>query len=136
MTDLDRFRHAQDAVWPTPLEEVHAGRKRTHWMWFVLPQLRGLGRSAMAERYGIAGLDEARAYLADPVLGSRLRQMADALLRHADTPAPAIMGEVDAMKLRSCATLFAEAGEPAFRQVLTVFHGTPDPETLRRLHKG
>ncbi|MCJ8140777.1 DUF1810 domain-containing protein [Falsirhodobacter halotolerans] len=133
MTDLTRFRTAQDAIWPAPLEEIRAGAKRTHWMWFVLPQLRGLGHSAMAERYGLDGLAEARAYRADPVLGDRLAQMAAALMQHRDRRAETILGGIDALKLRSCATLFQAAGEPSFGEVLAAFFDGPDPETLRRL---
>jgi len=124
---LERFISAQQEVWPRPLQEIRAGEKTGHWMWFVFPQLRGLGRSAMAERYGIAGLDEARAYLAHPVLGTRLREIARALLDHRGTSAAAVLGAVDAMKMRSCATLFraAGAGEDArlFEALLQAFHG-------------
>lgn len=133
--DLERFVEAQARVWPRPLEEIERGRKETHWMWFVFPQLRGLGRSAMAQRYGIADLDEARAYLAHPVLGARLKEIAHALLKHEGTPPEAILGPVDALKLRSCATLFAEAGGgPVFAALLDAFYGgEPCPETLRLL---
>jgi len=124
---LERFISAQQEVWPRPLQEIRAGEKTGHWMWFVFPQLRGLGRSAMAEHYGIADLDEARTYLAHPVLGARLREIARALLDHCGTSATAILGPVDAMKLRSCATLFraAGAGEDArlFGALLQAFHG-------------
>lgn len=124
---LERFISAQQEVWPRPLQEIRAGEKTGHWMWFVLPQLRGLGRSAMAERYGIAGLDEARAYLAHPVLGTRLREVVRAMLDRRGTSAAAILGPVDAMKLRSCATLFRAAGEGEdarlFDALLQAFHG-------------
>ena len=104
MPDLARFRDAQAPVYATALAELAAGAKRSHWMWFVFPQLRALGRSATAQRYGIADLAEARAYLADPVLGPRLTQCAEALRAHAGTPPEAILGPVDALKLRSSAT--------------------------------
>lgn len=107
---LDRFIKAQDRIWPAPLDEIRAGRKITHWMWFVWPQLRGLGRSETALHYGIRDLDEARAYLADPVLGARLQEISEAILAHQGTAPETILGPVDAMKLRSSATLFEAAG--------------------------
>lgn len=123
-TGLDRFVAAQAGVWPRPLEEIRAGQKRSHWMWFVFPQLRGLGRSAMAQHYGIADLAEARAYLAHPVLGPRLITISHAMLAHAGTPPEAILGGIDAIKLRSCATLFEQAGPPdaPFAALLAEFH--------------
>jgi len=134
--ELDRFVAAQAAVWPEVVAELSEGRKTSHWMWFVFPQLRGLGRSAMAERYGLSGLDEAQAYLAHPVLGARLRESVALLEMHGNTPPEMIFGDVDAMKLRSCLTLFTAAapGEPAFMRLLrTAFSGRPDPFTLERL---
>lgn len=110
MDDLNRFREAQDRVWPQVLSELSDGRKTGHWMWFVFPQLRGLGRSETAIIYGIADLAEARAYLADPVLAGRLEQAATALLSHSGLTAEEILGAVDALKLRSSATLFSRAG--------------------------
>lgn len=133
--DLERFVEAQAEIWPQPLEELARGRKTSHWMWFVFPQLRGLGRSATAQYYGIRDLDEARRYLAHPVLGPRLRAACEAMLAHAGTSPEAILGPVDALKLRSCATLFKAAGggEP-FEAILTSFYnGKPCPETLRML---
>ena len=133
---LDRFILAQDRDYATALAELRAGRKRTHWIWYVLPQLRELGRSAMAREYGIAGRDEAAAYAAHPVLGPRLVECVQALLAHPDRSAVDMLGEVDAMKFRSCLTLFAEVApaEPCFRQALATFYqGQPDPETLRLL---
>lgn len=119
---LDRFIEAQDRIWPAPLDEIRAGRKITHWMWFVWPQLRGLGRSEMALHYGIRDLDEARAYLADPVLGSRLKEISDAILLHEKKGAAAVLGPVDAMKLRSSATLFeAAGGDDVFCRLLDAF---------------
>ncbi len=138
MTDshsLDRFVAAQADVHDRALAELHAGRKTSHWMWFVFPQLRGLGRSATATHFGIASLDEARAYLAHPLLGPRLRAACAAVLR-AGGDAVDVFGPVDAMKLRSSMTLFeAAGGEPAlFGAVLDrFFAGTRDPATLKLL---
>ena len=124
MADLSRFHQAQAETYETALAELTAGAKVSHWMWFIFPQLRGLGRSATAQYYGISGLDEARAYLADPVLGPRLRACAEALLAHQGAAAEAILGPVDAMKLRSSATLFeAAGGGAAFAALLDGFHG-------------
>jgi uncharacterized protein (DUF1810 family) len=119
--DLERFVEAQDRVWPAVLAELRAGRKTSHWMWFVFPQLAGLGHSPMSVKYAISGLDEARAYLAHPVLGARLRECAQILLDLSGYSAFDIFGSVDAMKLRSSMSLFAEAApdEPLFRAVLT-----------------
>lgn len=136
--DLSRFVAAQDAggTHGRALAELRAGRKTSHWMWFVFPQIAELGHSAMARRYAIASLDEARAYLAHPLLGPRLRECAAVLLEHRGTSADAILGGIDAMKLRSSMTLFARAApdEPVFAQVLErYFGGAADEETLRRL---
>lgn len=123
MTDLSRFRDAQEEVYDTALAELRAGRKRSHWMWFVFPQLRGLGRSPTAQHYGIDGLAEARAYLADPVLGPRLVEAARAVLAHRGRDPADIMGSVDAMKLRSSATLFeAAGGNPVFGEIVEAFY--------------
>lgn len=108
--DLDRFAAAQDPVFDSALAEIRRGRKRGHWMWFVFPQLAGLGHSAMAQYYAIGSLDEARAYLDHPVLGARLRTCAEALQDLTDVDAETVFGEIDALKLRSSLTLFAEAG--------------------------
>ena len=127
--DLQRFVAAQEQTYDRAAEELRRGRKTSHWMWFVFPQVEGLGRSPMAQRYAIADLDEARAYLDHPVLGARLRECASLLLRLA-------AADVDAVKLRSSMTLFAEAGRPddPFRQVLDdYFGGRPDEATLERL---
>lgn len=134
---LARFVDAQSTVWADVLAELTAGAKRTHWMWFVFPQLRGLGRSATAQYYGIASAGEARAYWAHPVLGPRLRQCAQALLALRGRSAQQIFGSPDDLKLRSCMTLFAEVApdEPLFRQVLDrCFGGQRDELTLRALH--
>lgn len=131
--DLRRFVQAQQRDYATALGELRAGRKRSHWMWYVFPQLRGLGKSSMAQQYGISGLDEARAYLAHPVLGPRLRESAEALLELRETSALAILGSPDDMKLRSSATLFAQVAEPGspFHRLLDkFFRGQADDATL------
>ena len=135
---LQRFVEAQDrdGTYDQALREVRAGRKRSHWMWFVFPQIAGLGRSGTAQHYAVSGLAEARAYLAHPVLGPRLRECAAALTALDGTDPVAVLGPVDAQKLRSCMTLFAAAApdEPVFRAVLDqYFGGTPDDATTSRL---
>ena len=130
---LERFVAAQDPVWPDVLAELEAGRKRTHWIWFVFPQIAGLGRSGMARRYALASVAEAARYLDHPVLGPRLRCATTLMLRHAGQSAEAILGPVDAMKLRSSMTLFALArpDELCFAAALDAFwDGAPDPATL------
>ncbi|MCS5488436.1 DUF1810 domain-containing protein [Curtobacterium flaccumfaciens pv. beticola] len=134
--DLERFVRAQEGVHEQALAELRAGAKRSHWMWFVFPQLVGLGRSATAQRYGIAGLAEARAYLAHPVLGPRIVEAAAVAAAAPARSADALFGGVDAMKARSSATLFARAADDPtpFRAVLDRwFHGTEDPLTVRLL---
>ncbi|SDS31032.1 DUF1810 domain-containing protein [Actinoplanes derwentensis] len=135
MNDLDRFVRAQDGVFDRALAELTAGRKRTHWMWFVFPQLDGLGASANAQRYGIRDLAEARDYLAHPVLGPRLTQCAEALLAHRGLTAGEILGYPDDLKLRSSMTLFARAAaEPGvFEQVLAMYYDDKDELTLHLL---
>ena len=131
--DLERFVTAQEPVIATVRDELRAGRKRSHWMWFVFPQLRGLGTSSMAERFGIASLAEARAYLAHPVLGPRLRECCSLMLEVPGRSANAILGSPDDLKFRSCVTLFslAQPQEPLFRACLDRFYGgEPDPRTL------
>ena len=133
---LQRFVDAQSQTYDQALAELRAGQKRTHWMWFVFPQVAGLGRSGMAQRFAISGLDEARAYLDHPVLGRRLVESARALTDlDVDDPA-AVMGPVDAMKLKSSMTLFAVAApdEPVFREVLDhYFGGELDEATTSRV---
>lgn len=127
------FVAAQDRVWSSVEAELAAGAKAGHWMWFVFPQLAGLGRSETARFYGLASADAARAYLAHPTLGPRLRQAVTLMLTHAGTPPEAILGGVDAMKLRSSLTLFAAAapGEALFGRALDAFYaGERDPRTL------
>jgi len=136
--DLQRFVAAQDAgdTYERATAELRAGRKTSHWMWFIFPQIAGLGYSPMAQAYAINSLGEARAYLAHPVLGARLTECAGFLTRVPDRTAEQIFGEVDAMKLRSSVTLFRHAapGEPVFRQVLDqYFDGISDPATEQRL---
>lgn len=130
---LERFVAAQAPVWEDVQAELRAGRKRTHWMWFVFPQLAALGRSATARHYGISGPEEAQAYLAHPVLGPRLAACCELLLRVDDRSADEIFGAVDAMKLRSCLTLFDTVGpgSPAFAEGLAkYFEGQRDPLTI------
>ena len=133
---LQRFVDAQSQTYDQALAELRAGQKRTHWMWFVFPQVAGLGRSGMAQRFAISGLDEARAYLDHPVLGRRLVESARALTDlDVDDPA-AVMGPVDAMKLKSSMSLFALAApdEPVFREVLDhYFGGELDEATTSRV---
>ena len=136
--DLQRFVEAQDAggTYDAAVRELRAGRKTSHWMWFVLPQLAGLGRSATARHYALAGADEALAYLAHPVLGPRLRECAQALLALPTCDPVAVLGSVDAQKLRSSMTLFAAVApdEPVFREVLDrCFDGAADRLTLELL---
>jgi uncharacterized protein (DUF1810 family) len=134
--NLDRFVAAQEGVYPSALAELQAGRKTSHWMWFVFPQIAGLGQSPMAKAYAIRDLAEARAYLAHPLLGVRLTECADALLRWAGKrSAETILGGIDAIKLRSSATLFeAAGGGAAFVHLLDVFYaGERDPATLSLL---
>ena len=137
MTDahnLARFIEAQATTHETALAELRAGRKRSHWMWFVFPQLAGLGHSPTAQHYAIASLAEAQAYLAHPILGARLRQCVAVLLALPTADAEAVLGPVDALKLRSSLTLFAAAGGgAAFTDLLTRWFGTGDPRTLALL---
>ncbi len=134
--DLSRFVDAQAGTYAQALAELRAGRKTGHWMWFVFPQVAGLGRSPTAQHYAVSGLDEARAYLAHPVLGQRLVESAQALLDLPGDDATAVLGSVDAMKLRSSMTLFAHAdpAQPVFRAVLErYFAGQEDEATTSRL---
>lgn len=134
---LERFVEAQEYVMETVLEELRAGHKTTHWMWFVFPQLYGLGNSANAERYGIVNRDEARAYLEHPVLGPRLQECFRLVLEHKDLSAEEIFGSIDAKKFHSCATLFylvVNTADSVFYQVLSAFFkGDTDGFTSREL---
>jgi uncharacterized protein (DUF1810 family) len=138
-SDLAPFHEAQGPVMHQVTEEIIAGRKRTHWMWFIFPQLAGLGSSLTSQRYAIKNVEEARRYLADPVLGGRLRRHVQLMLRHTDKSALDILGSPDDLKFHSCLTLFSEAAsEPSdrdlFEQGLDHFYeGRPDPITQRML---
>ena len=136
MFELERFVDAQATDYPTALAELKSGRKRSHWIWYVFPQLRGLGVSHASHTYGIAGLTEARAYLDHPILGPRLRECVATLLGHAGRSAAEILGDLDATKLRSCLTLFMAAApnEPLFTEALRRFYGGElDPKTVALL---
>ena len=138
---LSRFVEAQDAhsTYDQALAELRQGHKTGHWMWFVFPQVAGLGRSAMAQRYAVSGLAEARAYLRDPVLGQRLSECCQVLLELPGSDPVAVLGDIDAVKLRSSMTLFAHAAEVDLDRQLFVdvldryFDGDEDPATLERL---
>ena len=134
--DLQRFVDAQASIWDEVRAELAAGAKRSHWMWFVFPQLRGLGRSGMARHYGIASRDEAAAYLAHPLLGARLREAVALILAVPGKSAHDIFGSPDDLKLRSCLTLFREVsnGDESFTQALERFYGgRVDDATLELL---
>ena len=125
MHDLPRFHKAQSGgIYEIALQELEQGQKCSHWMWFIFPQLRSLGRSNTAKLYGIANRAEAIAYLKDPILGTRLRTCCWAMLKNKGTPPDAVLGSIDAMKLRSCATLFDAAfPNDVFAEILKVFYG-------------
>lgn len=134
--DLARFVQAQDPVYATVLAELRTGRKRSHWMWFIFPQIAGLGRSEMAQRYAIANGDEAAAYLAHPVLGARLRECASIVAESEGLSAHDIFGHPDELKFRSSMTLFADVApdEAVFQACIDkYFDGAPDEATLARL---
>ena len=130
--DLDRFVVAQEGAYASALEELRRGHKTGHWMWFIFPQVVGLGSSSMSQHFAISSLDDARTYLAHPVLGARLRECAAAILENRGLLAVEIFGSIDAMKLRSSMTLFHRAvpGELVFAQVLDrLFDGIADEKT-------
>lgn len=137
--DLARFVDAQAQVYRQVVDELIDGRKRTHWMWFIFPQLTGLGHSVMAQRYAIRDLDQARRYLADPILGSRLRHDVLVMTRHKGKSALEILGSPDDLKFRSCLTLFGQAAlddddRLLFARALNQFYGgKADPRTLELL---
>jgi uncharacterized protein (DUF1810 family) len=135
--DLERFVTAQDSggTYQRAAAELRTGRKTSHWMWFIFPQIAGLGRSAMAQAYAIRDLPEAQEYLAHPVLGPRLIECAEIVASHRGISAEQIFGGIDAIKLRSSMTLFAHADpdQEVFRQVLDQYFEGPDPETERRI---
>ena len=129
--DVQRFISAQDGTYTDALAEIRLGRKRTHWMWFIFPQLAGLGRSEIAKHYAIGSIDEATAYLTDPILGPRLREAVAALQDLQDVSAIDVFGEIDALKLRSSLTLFSMAGAGAlFDAAIIRWFGSPDPSTV------
>ena len=134
--DLERFVSAQKRDYLTDLAEIRHGRKRSHWMWYIFPQLRGLGMSSTSYFYGIENLAEAKAFLDDPFLGKNLIEISEALLSLDNSDARSIMGSPDDLKLRSSMTLFSLAApeEPVFKKVLEKFYlGIQDPATLRIL---
>jgi uncharacterized protein (DUF1810 family) len=137
--DLVRFLDAQDEVYDRVVAELANGNKRTHWMWFIFPQLAGLGRSAMAQRYAIRDLDQAQRYLADPILGPRLRQVIKLMIDQKAKSALEILGSPDDLKFCSCLTLFREAASgnsdrELFVEALNQFyHGQADSRTLELL---
>lgn len=134
--NLSRFREAQERSYSIALEEIRRGRKNSHWMWYIFPQLKGLGKSYTSEFYGIEGLEEARAYWADPVLGGRLVEISEALLNLNTNNATFVFGRPDDMKLKSSMTLFAAAVPECevFGKVLEKFFGgKADVRTLRML---
>ena len=137
--DLERFREMQRLHYGRALSEIRSGCKESHWIWYIFPQLRELGRSSRAVYYGIEGLEEARAYINDPYLRGNLLEITSALLEHKDERPEDLMGShVDAVKLRSCMTLFEIVSNyEVFPQVLDAFFkGERDPETLRILGIG
>jgi uncharacterized protein (DUF1810 family) len=131
--NLARFVEAQRPVFSRVMDELRAGRKTSHWMWFIFPQLQGLGRSEMASLFGVSGLAEARAYLQHDVLGPRLEETVKVVLQHSGISAERIFGSPDDLKFRSCLTLFisAQSGSPLYQQALDRFYsGEPDRRTL------
>ncbi|MBQ1391070.1 MAG: DUF1810 domain-containing protein [Firmicutes bacterium] len=138
MYDLDRFKKAQAWDYDTALAEIRSGYKRSHWIWYIFPQIAGLGSSPTAQHYAIQDLAEAKAYLADPLLRTRLLEITGALLALPSKDATRVMGYPDDLKLRSSMTLFREAapGETLFQQVLDqYFGGEPDAKTLKILQE-
>ena len=136
---LDRFLQAQENDFAAALSEVRSGRKHSHWMWYIFPQLRGLGHSSTSQFYAINDISEAKASLAHPVLGRRLREITEALLLEEGKTAEEIFGFPDVLKLRSCATLFAHISEKGsiFERVLEkYYHSERDETTLRLLEQG
>ena len=133
--NLNRFVGAQDSFYKEALHEIRSGQKDGHWIWFIFPQMKGLGYSPMAQNYGITSIAEARAYLAHPILRAHLIEITEALLRHKDKSAYDILGSIDAIKVRSCMTLF-DALEPnsIFADVLAAFYNNEcDELTLKML---
>ena len=137
INSLNRFIDAQNYMYETALTEIKNGMKVSHWIWFIFPQLRGLGRSDMAYKYGINGIEEAKEYLAHPVLSARLTEISEALLVHKNKDIEYIMGGIDAMKLRSSMTLFALVSEEnsVFHQVLDCFYDGEMDDYTKKLIK-
>ena len=138
INSLDRFVKAQERMYQVALKEIREGKKRSHWMWYIFPQLRGLGTSSMAHTYGISGLDEAKAYLEHPWLSGRLYELCVSLLQHKDKSAYDIFGDIDEMKLKSSMTLFALTSEnyTIFDQVLEqFFEGEMDEVTVSLINE-
>ncbi len=135
--DLDRFLKMQQYDYTTALSEIKSGHKRSHWIWYIFPQLKGLGRSNMSEFYGIENIEEAKEYMRHPVLGSRLTEISEALLSLDSNDPLEVMGMPDDLKLCSCMTLFEQASdEPVFGKVLDkYFNGARDKRTIKLLNK-
>ena len=131
--DLERFVAAQEHSYATALAELRAGRKRSHWIWYIFPQLKGLGFSAMSQRYAIDSLAEAKAYLEHPLLGARLRTCVATMDALPPQPAEHVLGAVDAAKFRSCLTLFIAAGADFQPSLERWYGGAPDSRTLELL---
>jgi len=135
--DLNRFLDVQSPIYSRVVDELADGRKRTHWMWFIFPQIAGLGQSAMAQHFAIRDLDEARRYLTDSILGPRLRECVKLMMTHEGKSALEILGSPDDLKFRSCLTLFREAAtensdRALFREALNQFYrGEADARTLQ-----
>ena len=137
INSLDRFLEAQERMYETALKEIRNGKKKSHWMWYIFPQLRGLGSSRMSYVYGINGIEEAKAYLEQPVLSARLIEITEALLEHKGKDIYDIMGDIDAVKLKSSMTLFALVSEEhsLFHQVLDNFYdGEMDENTIEKIN--
>lgn len=138
INSLERFVAVQEKMYPIVMKEIQNGQKETHWMWYIFPQLRGLGMSSMAHIYGLSGLEEAKAYLEHPWLSGRLQELCVALLHHKDKSAYEIFGDLDEMKLKSSMTLFALTSEDytIFDQVLEqFFSGEMDELTVRLINE-
>ena len=133
--DLQRFLDAQAGVYPQALAELRAGRKRSHWIWYILPQIQGLGLSRTSQRFAIRDRAEAVAYLNHEILGARLRECVGAMLANRHLTALEILGTPDDLKFRSCLTLFQAVApdEPLFKEALSAFYDGPDPRTLEQL---
>ena len=137
INSLDRFLEAQDRMYQTALSEIKKGSKRSHWMWFIFPQLRGLGSSKMSYIFGVNGIEEAKEYLNHPVMSERLIEITETLLTHKGKDIYDIMGDIDALKLRSSMTLFALISEDnsVFHQVLDCFYNSEMDELTLKLAK-